>query len=265
MREVEWGNLRAPELRALGARGAIAVVPVGSIEQHGPHLPVQVDTLLATEVARRAARRVAAKQPIVVTPTVWSGLAEHHMSLGATITLDFETFAAVLRCVCRSVLRHGFRRILLLNGHGGNITALNVIAGELSRELDAPITTATYWTLSGTQKPFQAILDKQKTVRHACEAETSMLLALKPGLVDKKAMKTVKAPMDGLTSEGGAYRYRPIAHWTKSGVIGAPAAASAEKGERLLNAAAKALADVLASGSLWASSSDAPRTRRKRR
>jgi creatinine amidohydrolase len=265
MREVEWGNLRAPELRTLGARDAIAVVPIGSIEQHGPHLPVQVDALLASEVARRAARRVAATKPIVVTPTVWSGLAEHHMSLGATITLDFETFAAILRCICRSLVRHGFRRIVLLNGHGGNITALNVITGELAREFDAPITTATYWTLSGTQKPFEAILDKQKTVRHACEAETSMLLALRHDLVDKKAMKTVKAPMDGLTAEGGVYRYRPIEHWTKSGVIGAPAAATAEKGERLLNAAAKALAEVLVSGSLWGASIGAQRGKRKRR
>jgi creatinine amidohydrolase len=208
---------------------------------------------------------VAATKPIVVTPTVWAGLAEHHMSLGATITLDFATFAAILRCICRSLVRHGFRRIILLNGHGGNIAALSVIASELAQEFDAPITTATYWTLTGTQKSFQGILDKQKTVRHACEAETSMLLALKPEFVDKKAMKTVKAPMEGLTADGGVYRYRPIAHWTKSGVIGAPAAASAEKGERLLNAAAKALADVLVSGSLWAASSGAAPRKRKRR
>ena len=80
---------------------------------------------------RRAARLLTERQPVVVAPTVWNGLAEHHMALGGTITLDFQTFFALLRCICGSMVRHGFRRLLLLNGHGGNITALNVIVGEL--------------------------------------------------------------------------------------------------------------------------------------
>lgn len=249
--EVEWANLRAPALRALGAEGAVAIVPVGSVEQHGPHLPVQVDALLAGEVARRAARKAADRQKIVVAPTIWSGLAEHHMSLGGTITLDFATFHALLRCVCGSILRHGFRRILILNGHGGNIAALTVIVGELARELDAPIATATYWTMPETQQSFAKILERQKTVRHACEAETSMLLVLKPELVDEKAARAVDAPMEGLAAKGGVYRYRPIAHWSKSGVLGVPAAASAEKGERLLEAAAAAVANAIVAGKAW--------------
>ena len=77
--QIYWEQLRSPQLKSLADVNAIVVVPVGSIEQHGPHLPVKVDALLATEVARRAALKVQTHQPILVTPTVWCGLAEHHM------------------------------------------------------------------------------------------------------------------------------------------------------------------------------------------
>ena len=77
---VQWHDLRAPQLRELAEHDAIVIIPVGSTEQHGPHLPVQVDALLAGEVAHRAALRIQSHCPVVVAPTVWCGLAEHHMS-----------------------------------------------------------------------------------------------------------------------------------------------------------------------------------------
>ncbi len=251
MDRLEWHDLKAAELRDRAARDAIVIVPVGSTEQHGPHLPVQVDALLAGEVARRTALRVAEREPVVVAPTVWAGLAEHHMAYGGTITLDLPTFHAVLRCVCDSILRHGFRRILLLNGHGGNIAAMTVIVGELRRELKAAIATATYWTLPKAAEAFAGILDEQQNVRHACEAETSMLLHLKPELVDAEAMRQVKAPTTSPLHQGGVYRWQSFTAITESGVIGVPAAASAEKGEKLLDAAAAVLAEALTSGEIW--------------
>ena len=187
MAEVEWVNLKAYELRDLAVRGAMVIVPVGSTEQHGPHLPVQVDALLAGEVSRRAARRAWDTAPVVVMPPVWTGLAEHHMSLGGTITLDYATFAALLGDICHSIARHGFGRILILNGHGGNITGLNVLTGELAQELDAIVAMACYWTLDAAAEAFADILEVQTNVRHAGEAETSMLLALRPDLVDMEA------------------------------------------------------------------------------
>ena len=85
--EFEWHNLKAHELNALAKRDAVVIVPVGSTEQHGPHLPVQVDALLASEVTRRAAAKLAAQgTPVVTLPAVWTGLAEHHMAFGGTIT-----------------------------------------------------------------------------------------------------------------------------------------------------------------------------------
>jgi creatinine amidohydrolase len=247
--DVEWANLKARDIRELQSRNAIAVVPIGSIEQHGPHLPVQVDTLLVSEVARRAAARVAAHEPIVVLPTIWSGLAEHHMSLGGTLTLDLATFFGLVRCVVGSLVRSGFRRILVLNGHGGNIAALNALVGELSSEMKLPIALATYWLL--VPEAFKTILEHQSSVQHACEAETSMLLALRPELVDMAQLADASFPAEWSGGSGGVYVWSPVASWSPSGVAGFPQGASAEKGRRLLDAAATALAERLGSGELW--------------
>lgn len=251
MVEVQWQNLRAPALRELAANGATVIVPVGSMEQHGPHLPVQVDALLATEVSLRAARQVAEAEPVVVAPTVWMGLAEHHMAFGGTITLDFDSFRSVLLCVCESIDNHGFPRIMLLNGHGGNVSAFGVIAGELERDLQAQVAAATYWHLSEVIDSFGEILELQGNVRHAGEAETSMLLALRPELVDTDAMAAIQGGLADIVDKSGAYRYRSFTKLTETGVIGFPAAATADKGKKLLDAAGKAVASVILEGSIW--------------
>lgn len=250
---VEWWMLKAHELRTLAERGATVILPVGSMEQHGPHLPVQVDALLAGEVSRRAALRLAERMPVVVAPTVWMGLAEHHMTFGGTFTLDFHAYHAVLRCLCRSVDRHGFPRIFILNGHGGNVSALGVIAGELAHELTAKVATATYWHLKGTVTRFGEILEQQSNVLHAGEAESSMLLALAPDLVDRDAMRTTEGPMGDIVRPSGAYGYRHICDISPSGVLGKPQTATARKGELLLDAAAEAVAEAVTDAGLWGS------------
>jgi len=247
--EIRWSHLRAEQLRLLAAAPeAIVVVPVAAMEQHGPHLPVMVDSLLCSAVAERAAQRVTARRPVVVAPTVWSGLSEHHMAFGGTITLDYPTFCALLRCVCRSLQRHGFGRVLLLNGHGGNEAALRVVVEQLSAELDLILATATYWHLAAA--PFAAILERQSGVRHACEAETSMVLALRPELVDQSRFAEARSAEEE-HGAATAYRWQSFAERTASGALGDPTAASAEKGERLLEAAGAALAELLLDEDLW--------------
>src|SRR3978361_442177 len=136
----EWRKLPADELREQARRGAIVILPVASLEQHGPHLPVEVDSMLGETVAARTAQKVLAKgQPVLVLPMLWTGLSEHHMSFGGTVTLDNATFAALIEGVVRSVLRHGFRRIVLLNAHGGNEHALRTITDDLTPKLRGPI------------------------------------------------------------------------------------------------------------------------------
>jgi creatinine amidohydrolase len=251
--EIEWWRLKAPELRALAQREAAVIVPVASPEQHGPHLPTKVDCLLVGEIARRAAAQASATTPTLITPVVWTGLAEHHMSMGATISLHYAEFFAVLRGVCRSLTRHGFKKVLLLNGHGGNIAALTVAVNELAVEFNAPIATTTYWLLA--QPAFGKILEKQANVRHACEAETSMVLALEPDLVDMSRAAEAVGPtapeLVDIIGTTAAHRWQSFKSRTSHGAIGDPRSATAEKGERLLQAAADAVSGLVTKPEFW--------------
>src|SRR5579871_5631849 len=145
MTETAWNRLSAAALSSLAESDAIVLLPVASTEQHGPHLATGVDTFLCSEVCRRTAAKLAPGHPVVVAPTVWFGLADHHVAFGGTFSISLATYHAVLRDLCRSILQAGFRRIVLVNGHGGNIQALAAIAGDLTRELASPIATVTYF------------------------------------------------------------------------------------------------------------------------
>ena len=246
-------DLAYPDIRAYLERSDVILIPMASLEQHGPHLPVEVDSMLGETVALEAARRVAAKgEPILVLPMLWTGLSEHHMSFGGTITLDDQTFLAVLRCIVKSVVRHGFRRIVLLNGHGGNDNAMRVAADMLTPEFEVPIVQFTYWYAAA--EPIAAILETQKGLRHACEAETSMMMALRPELVARDRIPLAKANVTPEVSDlvgGGMYRWRTLGAMSSSGVMGNPEAATPEKGERLIAGIADELARKLLNKDFW--------------
>ena len=127
-------------------------------------------------------------------------------------------------------------------------------------ELGLPLVTATYW-LVAVEAFGNRPVEQQPNVCHACEAETLMLLALRPDLVDQGEMMRVHAPAEGFGHPPGFHQWHPISHWSQSGVIGVPSAATAEKGHRLLEAAANALAERLLDGTLWPSSTAAPARR----
>lgn len=253
---VEWSKLKAHELRALAERGATVIMPVGSMEQHGPHLPVQVDTRLAYETSRRAARMVTEKGGhAVVTPPVWTGLSEHHILFGGTLSVDYQTFFLVLRGLIDSMRRQGFRRFLINNGHGGNITALKLAVQELTLEFEAPIVATTY--PFEAREAFAEILEDQSFIMHAGEAETSMMLALVPDLVDASDLARHKGcEGGGMGGPEAAYRWRGLAEMTGNGVMGNPTRASAEKGERLLDASAEGLARLMLAPETWAEAPD---------
>lgn len=249
MTEKRWNRLSASELRDLAQRDAVVLLPVGSTEQHGEHLPTGVDDFLAAEVCRRAAA-AATTLPVVVAPSVWCGLAEHHMPFGGTLTLSLQTLHALLRDVCRSILRSGFRHILIVNGHGGNVTALNALVNELTVELGAPIAVTSYFTAG--REVIAETLETQRYLMHACEGETSMMLAAFPALVRAERAAQAVGPAIFLQSEDPSAVYRSVTFdtITRSGVAGDARSASAVKGERLLDGCAKALADLLDAG-IW--------------
>lgn len=251
MTDFQWSNLRSPELTTLAEQDPIVIIPVASTEQHGPHLPVQVDALLVNEVALRAARIVRAHTPIVVAPTVWFGLAEHHMDFGGTLTVEFDTFRAVIRNLVHSMQRHGFRRILLLNGHGGNMNAMDVIVTELALDRDLKIAAATYFDLPEAVAAFPAVLEDQSGGLHAGELETSMVLALRPDLVDKDEMRALEGSVTSWLQPSGIYRPVSFLERTETGVNGHTRNSTAEKGEKLLEIAAISLANALLAPGLF--------------
>ena len=251
--EIEWRKLRADELRERARRDAMVILPVGSLEQHGPHLPVEVDSVLGDATAHRTAEIVARTEPVLVLPMLWTGVSEHHMSFGGTITLDLEAFYATIRCICQSLVRHGFRRIVLWNGHGGNDNALRVCADELTPKLGVPIVQFTYWYAAA--EAIADILETQEALLHACEAETSMMMALRPELVAEDRIPLARSNTTPDIKDlvgGGVYRWRTLGAMSSSGVWGHPEAASAAKGEKLLDAIAEQIAAKLTNKDFWA-------------
>lgn len=256
MSEVEWARLKAHELRALAAENAVVILPIASIEQHGPHLPVMTDTRLGHEIAVQAARKASATRPTVVTPVVWSGLSEHHMPFGGTLILSHDTFRRVLRDLIDCLIRHGFHDILISNSHGGNVIAMQQICDELAPHVDATLVATTYPSETGAV--FEEILEDQPGMQHACEAETSMMMALEPDLVDTSDLAALDTHRGEsfLKVGNGSYRWRPFTSSTGNGVSGMPGKSSVEKGERIIEVCSDAVAALITAPETWAPAGD---------
>jgi creatinine amidohydrolase len=251
--EIEWMKMTSEELNARAAAGALVIIPVASLEQHGPALATGVDIICATGVAHRVARRMMdAGEKVVVTPCVWTGLAEHHVPFGGTVTLDYAAFGGVLRGIVRSAARAGFKRAMLLNGHGGNAEAVAVAAVDAQAESGIPVAAATYWHMAGDA--FAPILERQSNVLHACEAEASMVMTLMPEAVRPARLAEQHGP-HSTRVEGqppALARRRSFKELSPNGVIGDARSATPAKGEALLDAAAERIARDLANPKLWA-------------
>jgi creatinine amidohydrolase len=251
-KSVLWKELTAEDLRAKAAADAVVVLPVASMEQHGPHLPVGVDTILCESVCKAGAEAVAADLAVVVAPTLWCGMAEHHMAFGGTFTFDIPTYRAVLLAFLRCLERHGFARVLIVNGHGGNIAALNAFLPDFARETGLKIRAATYFELAPDLSP---ILEDQKGVHHACEVETSLMMVVAPALVKHDRIPEAFGGVAGSNAGASWYakptRFRSFQEFTPSGVNGDARRASPQKGERLLALCVEGLAGTLRDPALW--------------
>jgi len=231
--------------------GSVLVVPVGSIEQHGHHLPVATDTLLADAIAERGAERVSDEQPTLVAPPVWTGYSPHHLSLGGTLTTDADRLVGLLEDVADSAAELGFDAVLLVNGHGGNGPVVDLAVSTIGEEHpDLEVTGVTYFELA---EPFADEIRDSDTggMAHGGEFETSLLLHLYPDLVreDETEGTYLDEPYDrggqDLLEGGPVNSYTEFEEYSESGAIGDPDLASAEKGEELFDRLGDELADVL--------------------
>jgi creatinine amidohydrolase len=248
---VAWATKPYSEIREVAdCDGSIAVVPVGSVEQHGHHMPVATDSILAAALGTGGAERAMNDVPVLVTPPVWTGYSPHHLSFGGTVTVEHETLRTLLEDVADSVLSSNFDALLLLNGHGGNAALIKSATSTVGKaHPEAEILGLTYFDLA---EPFADEIRESDPggMAHGGEFETSLLLHLYPDLVGENRDGSMpeepydESPVD-LFDSGPLSVYRPFSTYSESGAIGAPELASAEKGAQLYERIADELADLL--------------------
>jgi creatinine amidohydrolase len=233
-------KMKSSEVAALSREDTLAVCCISAMEQHSLHLPLGTDFFIGTELVRRLEAEFPTK--LLCLPTIWFGSSGHHMDFPGTISVSSHNMVLLLRDIARSLYTHGFQKLLLLNSHGGNRGLLARSIQELGEEIpELLIAGATYWEVAKAQ--LSAIRETPfGGLGHACELETSIILRIDSSLVDM-----MLARADGLQPASQFTRaemlqppvvttYRTMKQLTNHGGIGDPTIASAEKGERMLQA-----------------------------
>jgi creatinine amidohydrolase len=229
-KKVLWQEMLRHELQEALEQRPVVIVPVGSVEQHGPHCPLDVDISVPYHLAVETAAAIE-EFPVIVAPPVTYGFTHYNMGEVGTITLALETFIDVLCDVSTSIWKNGFQRIILLNGHGGNEQPTWSAAVKLAERDIWPV-ALTYWNMTPDELLAWSDAD-EGSIGHGGEWETSLQLHLRPELVDmahavKDDWRLKFGPDVGRYAKFPERR-REMAH----GVMGDPFAASAEKGAKL--------------------------------
>ncbi len=237
---MRFAEMTAPAIRALSREDTLILAPIAACEQHSRHLPVFTDSILSAAVAEGVER--AAPDRVLLLPVLWLGASEHHLPFGGTLTATLPTYEIMLVELLAPLLRDGFRRTLILNGHGGNNDPMRVALRRLDVMFPKAILTgAAYWDLA--RDAIAALCrGPRKVMGHACEVETSMMMHLRPDLVraDLIADDPDTTP-DGLQ---GLSWPRDFGRSTDHGAVGYPEFASAETGGAMLAAIVGKVAEV---------------------
>lgn len=237
---MKFAEMTAPAIGRIERTEIVVIAPIAAVEQHSRHLPVITDTVLVTAVAEAVEK--ALPDQVLLLPTQWLGASDHHLPFGGTLTATLPTYELMLMEILRPLLHHGFGRVMLLNGHGGNIDPLQVALRRLDREFPGAILTgAAYWDLAA--KELAAICTGPRTcMGHACELETSMMMHLRPELV--RPDEIVDDPDTTPEAVRAIFWARDFGRRTDHGAVGYPSFATAEKGRRMIEAAAGAVTTV---------------------
>jgi creatinine amidohydrolase len=239
---VELLEMKWPEVAALG-KDTPVVIPIAALEQHGRHMPVFTDSLLLGEVLRRIKEPL--KSRVLFAPLFWLGNSHHHIDFPGTMSASPRVYMDALIDMAENFIVHGFRRILFLNGHGGNIVPAQQALFELRQKLrqhgDLLLLSSTYWTAGGNPNEAEKSF-VQTQMGHACEWETSMMLRIRPELVgDYRAA----ADVPWGKAFAPAQRAWITKDRTEPGHIGFPRHSSAEKGETLFRVFSAAVIQLI--------------------
>jgi creatinine amidohydrolase len=235
-----------------GAADWVAVLPLAAVEQHGPHLPVGVDTLVAEAMVARSIAALPPALPVTFLPVQAVALSPEHVRFPGTLTLDWDTAMRVWLEIGASVARAGVRRIVLVTSHGGNAAAMEVVARQL-RLRHGMLAVATSWTRLSRWREIYPPAEPMIDI-HAGQSETSMLLALHPDLVDMGAAQDFRSAQEGfaarnryLALHGGAANAAWIAgDLNPAGAVGNAAGARAEWGEAEIESAISGFVALMA-------------------
>jgi creatinine amidohydrolase len=257
-----WVDLSTRDFARLIASGAaaqtIAVLPVAAIEQHGPHLPLSVDTVLVDGVVAAALSHLPTAAKVLFLPTQAVGFSPEHAGFPGTLTLKAETIIRLWTEIGESVAAAGIKKLLLFNAHGGQVSVMDLVARDLRARLDLLVYSASWFSLplldaegNDVNEVFSA--EERRFGIHGGDMETSMMLALAPAQVDMTQARNFHS-----TAQDRARNFEILGNgksaklgwqmqdYNAAGAVGNAAAASVQKGQALLQAAGSSLARLLA-------------------
>ena len=248
--KVRYEEFTWAEIREAVAQKRVAVLPVGTIEQHGPHLPLLTDVLTATEMSRKAVELMP--KEAVLLPSVYYGFNEHHLDFPGTIAVEGPTFVNYVSDIGKSLAHHGFHKILLVNGHGSNVPFLDVAARNITNHSKAICAMVPWWNLV----PKELIKELRESdfpggMAHGGELETSVLLYLRGDLVQfEKATRDINFQRTeffywDLQAPSPVFFQEWFSRYSKTGTVGDPTKATSEKGARFVEAVVKRLVVLL--------------------
>jgi len=248
-----WAELNTCDFAALDPTRTVAVLPLGATEQHGPHLPLSVDTVLVDGVVTSALTHLSATDPVLVLPTQTLGLSTEHTAFAGTLHVSPQTLIQVWCDIGASVARAGVKKLLMFNAHGGNVGLMDVVARELRAQHGLIVYSSSWYNLPlDTAVMAQFSADEHRFGIHAGDIETSMMLALSPTQVDMAQAQNFAS-----TSQDRAKHYAVLGDgksaklgwhmqdYNPQGAAGNAAAATPAKGEALVQSAGEQLARLL--------------------
>jgi creatinine amidohydrolase len=256
-----WADLTTQDFARLLASGdaarTIAVLPVAATEQHGPHLPLSVDTVLVDGVVAAALPHLGAEVPVLFLPTQAVGFSPEHARFPGTLTLKTETIVRLWTDIGESVAAAGIRKLVLFNAHGGQVSVMDLVARDLRARLNLLVYSVSWFNLPLLDAQGQDVnalfgADEHRFGIHAGDVETSMMLALDPERVDMAQAQNFDS-----SSQDRAQKYSILGNgksaklgwqtqdYNAQGAVGNAAAATADKGHALVQAAGRSLAQLL--------------------
>jgi creatinine amidohydrolase len=249
---IYYSDHRWPELKAFAEQGAIVILPVGQTEEHGPHLPVGCDAMISRDTAAQVAAAAQAEMPVLVLPTIWAGYSGKGLfNWPGTISLPPEIVIGTVEHIVVSLSQSGFKKILVMNSHGHHEGILRVAARKIADRCEVTLVLANIWRMA--EEIVQEVRESEDGgCNHACEYETSLLLAL-----DKRVDMTlaVDEPVTASSRFVGPdliTRHQAKVFWStwghtrsRTGTYGCPTKATAAKGETIMKATVQAFLELL--------------------